>query len=687
MAETKTKPTKKQRKFTKKLNRQKIILSLHENLNFSECPTTMVCIANGGLDNIVAHEEISELFSENGRECEVIMLPQKAFSFVVYGTAQEAQLAYSALNGHKLLATEYRNTNVTLFLFFVSSVPEYISPSIEKPSGLILLEDFITVEYADQIMESVVWDTDAIAGQKQYLKHRKVQHYGYQFKYDTNDVDPGIPLLEKIPVVYGPLLDKILSAGLVKYYPDQLTVNHYLPGQGIPSHVDTTYAFEDGIICLSLGSQVLMEFKHPDGRHLSVVLPPRSVMILSGESRYIWSHGIIPRKSDIVHVSGGDSGLTISPRGVRTSFTFRKITGVKPCDVQLHLTSAPQHDAALHLEKHHVHQVYEEIADHFSRTRHTPWPRIANFLQEQNPGSLFVDIGCGNGKYFGINKTLFELGSDRSSKLVRICSERNYQVYVGDVLAVPLREGIVDVCLCIAVIHHLATEDRRRQAIVELMKIMRPGGRLLIYVWAKEQEVNNELSNYLDRKKHDHCLAQQSLNHPPSNNKQLGNVIEIVHSKESDTLTSDIGQKLDNNAHKIDESMNLENKCGHAHVLKTKCRQCEVNVSVNGDVEQYIKNDSSKIDVTEDNTAVHLHPQILPIHVNRTPFKHHDVLVPWQMKNTKNNDSTSSMKTFHRFYHVFHHGELESLCSSVSTCRVIKGYYDQGNWAVVLEKV
>ena len=71
-----------------------------------------------------------------------------------------------------------------------------------------------------------------------------------------------------------------------------------------------------------------MEFRHPDGRELSVLLPPNSLLIMTGESRYVWSHGITPRKHDIVPAT--DSGLTLSKRDVRTSFTFRKITGVHP---------------------------------------------------------------------------------------------------------------------------------------------------------------------------------------------------------------------------------------------------------------------------------------------------------------------------------------------------------------------
>ena len=61
------------------------------------------------------------------------------------------------------------------------------------------------------------------------------------------------------------------------------------------------------------------------------------------------------------------------------------------------------------LENSHVQQVYEEIADHFSGTRHTPWPRIAQFIKDLPVGSILADIGCGNGKYLGLNKFIFEV--------------------------------------------------------------------------------------------------------------------------------------------------------------------------------------------------------------------------------------------------------------------------------------
>lgn len=76
------------------------------------------------------------------------------------------------------------------------------------------------------------------------------------------------------------------------------------------------------------------------------------------------------------------------------------------------------------------------------------------------PSSKFIlrYFHCINSEVKGLNLCCFQLGSDRSFNLAKICHERNFEIYVGDVLAIPLREGVFDVCLCIAVIHHLSTQ-------------------------------------------------------------------------------------------------------------------------------------------------------------------------------------------------------------------------------------
>jgi alkylated DNA repair protein alkB homolog 8 len=66
----------------------------------------------------------------------------------------------------------------------------------------------------------------------QALKHRKVRHYGYQFEYGTNNVNPDNPLDEKIPTECSTVIERMLDQNLIAWTPEQLTVNQYEPGQG-----------------------------------------------------------------------------------------------------------------------------------------------------------------------------------------------------------------------------------------------------------------------------------------------------------------------------------------------------------------------------------------------------------------------------------------------------------------------
>ena len=50
------------------------------------------------------------------------------------------------------------------------------------------------------------------------------------------------------------------------------------------------------------------------------------------------------------------------------------------------------------LETEHVMKVYDTIADQWHGTRYKSWPKVAEFISRQPPGSLFGDLGCGNGK-------------------------------------------------------------------------------------------------------------------------------------------------------------------------------------------------------------------------------------------------------------------------------------------------
>jgi hypothetical protein len=113
----------------------------------------------------------------------------------------------------------------------------------------------------------------------------------------------------------------------------QAIINLYRPGEGISPHVDLLRRFGDGIVGVSLGDGgVPMRFARAeardtgDGDEYEVWLPSRSVLVLTGEARYKWTHGIAPRSRDKVEVGAageeGD-GWRWQERGVRVSVTFR----------------------------------------------------------------------------------------------------------------------------------------------------------------------------------------------------------------------------------------------------------------------------------------------------------------------------------------------------------------------------
>ncbi|EFA02468.1 hypothetical protein TcasGA2_TC008156 [Tribolium castaneum] len=136
------------------------------------------------------------------------------------------------------------------------------------------------------------------------------------------------------------------------------------------------------------------------------------------------------------------------------------------------------------LEQAYVHDVYEQFYDN---PRSKPWPKVQQFLQDLEPGSLVCDVGCGNGKYLNVNTSIFNMGGDKSMRLTEVARDKENEVIALDNLALPFRDESLDAVLSIAVVHHLATTERRICALRELARVLRIGGRLIISVWAMEQ--------------------------------------------------------------------------------------------------------------------------------------------------------------------------------------------------------
>ncbi|OMJ17862.1 tRNA (carboxymethyluridine(34)-5-O)-methyltransferase [Smittium culicis] len=139
-------------------------------------------------------------------------------------------------------------------------------------------------------------------------------------------------------------------------------------------------------------------------------------------------------------------------------------------------------------EQEYVHKVYDEISSHFSNTRYKPWPVVENFINSLEIGSIGADAGCGNGKYMGLRKgEIYITGSDITQGLVDIATSKGHDCMVSDCLHLPYKSNSLDFAISIAVIHHMSTPERRQEAIKELVRVVKPGGKILIFVWALEQ--------------------------------------------------------------------------------------------------------------------------------------------------------------------------------------------------------
>ena len=66
----------------------------------------------------------------------------------------------------------------------------------------------------------------------------------------------------------------------------------YHPGVSFRAHYDSKKRWEEFIVGVNLNSEAELYFTKKDTKTVSVIIPPRSIYVLSGESRYEWRHGI-----------------------------------------------------------------------------------------------------------------------------------------------------------------------------------------------------------------------------------------------------------------------------------------------------------------------------------------------------------------------------------------------------------
>jgi len=303
-----------------------------------------------------------------------------------------------------------------------------------KIPGLILVNDFVSVQEEAELVKILTGPSVHWAVQERPsggVVRRRVQHYGYVFDYKTSDVlraetglCPPMPADKTSQAschqiqgaedrgkdrhrqcaegsfdegwsMLGSVTSRLRSYAPLVQNVNQITVNEYPPSVGIGSHVDTPSAFADGICSVSLGGDVVMEFREVkttnDGFNIEtgvkkqVFLPRRSLLIMSGDSRYCWEHSIASRMTDTVEgvVRRREKRVSITYRTAISlqgqpltpletlDFPPRTVGGRKGGEVEnrhandMEVTVKESGDPLItpEEERKHVHQVYDAIAE------------------------------------------------------------------------------------------------------------------------------------------------------------------------------------------------------------------------------------------------------------------------------------------------------------------------------------
>jgi SAM-dependent methyltransferase len=127
--------------------------------------------------------------------------------------------------------------------------------------------------------------------------------------------------------------------------------------------------------------------------------------------------------------------------------------------------------------------VYDEslpahVTEHYLRKR-------AAFIVEHCPPGEGLDVGCGTG---ALARRLAEAGYemsgvDPSSGMLDVLRAQapGMRAVQGSGTALPFEDDSFDLVTTVAVMHHIADPDDVRQTLAEMVRVTRPGGRILVW--------------------------------------------------------------------------------------------------------------------------------------------------------------------------------------------------------------
>ena len=118
------------------------------------------------------------------------------------------------------------------------------------------------------------------------------------------------------------------------------------------------------------------------------------------------------------------------------------------------------------------------VVDHYLEKR-------ARFVVEHCPRGTALDVGCGTGALAArLADAGYEMtGVDPSEGMLRVLEQRTSGVrgVRGSGTSLEFDDDTFDLVYCVAVMHHIAAVDDVRRTLAEMVRVAKPGGRVLIW--------------------------------------------------------------------------------------------------------------------------------------------------------------------------------------------------------------
>ncbi|OMO85742.1 Methyltransferase type 11 [Corchorus capsularis] len=207
-----------------------------------------------------------------------------------------------------------------------------------------------------------------------------------------------------------------------------------------------------------------------------------------------------------------------------------------------------------------------------------------------------------------------------------------------------------DAAISIAVLHHLSTENRRKKAIEELVRVVKKGGLVLITVWAVEQEDKSLLTKWTP-------LTEKYVEE-----EWIGPGSPHVRGPSPVTLESIPETEENGLGGHTKDSRESSSENTHQSPCLTPQNQHD---STDGKSQQE-----------------YFVPWHLPYHRAEVSGASAGALANGLAKK----DDKKGAVVYNRYYHVFGEGELERLVSGMDNAVIVDKFYDKSNWCIVLEK-